>query len=121
VGTSIAYEKFSILPPALIRVPDPYTSFVIALERLNPPPDPIAPGIHPSAVIAATATIGEGCAIGAHVVIGDGCRIGANTKILPNGVIGDRTTIGEGCLIYPNVTIREIACWETGLFFSPVL
>ena len=107
VGTSIAYEKFSILPPALIRVPDAYTSFVIALERLNPPPDPIAPGIHPSAVIAATAQIGDGCAIGAHVVIGDGCRIGANTKILPNTVIGNRTAIGEGCLIYPNVTIRE--------------
>lgn len=107
VGTSMAYEKFSTLPPALIRVPDAYTSFVIALERLNPPPDPIAPGIHPSAVIAPTAQVGDGCAIGAHVVIGEGCHIGANTRILPNSVIGNRTIIGEGCLIYPNVTIRE--------------
>jgi len=29
VGTSIAYEKFSALPPALIRVPDAYTSLLL--------------------------------------------------------------------------------------------
>jgi UDP-3-O-[3-hydroxymyristoyl] glucosamine N-acyltransferase len=119
LGAAIAYEKFSSLPPALIRVPDPYTSFVIALERLNPQPDPISPGIHPSAVIAATAAISDGCAIGAHVVIGDGCRVGANTKILPNTVVCNRTTIGEGCLIYPNVTIREECVLGNRIILQP--
>ncbi|MCX6137392.1 MAG: UDP-3-O-(3-hydroxymyristoyl)glucosamine N-acyltransferase [Ignavibacteriales bacterium] len=107
VGKAAAIEGIEKLPPALIRVDDPYTSFVIALEWLNPQPELIAPGIHPTAVIAPSVSLGEQCGIGAHVVIGEGCRIGAQTKILANTVLGSNVTVGDGCLIYPNVTIRE--------------
>jgi UDP-3-O-[3-hydroxymyristoyl] glucosamine N-acyltransferase len=107
IGSSFDERNHTALPPALIKVDDPYTAFVVALERLDPQPEPIAPGIHPAAVIAPSATLGEGCAIGAHVVIGERCVVGAATKILANAVICDRVTIGSQCLIYPNVTIRE--------------
>jgi UDP-3-O-[3-hydroxymyristoyl] glucosamine N-acyltransferase len=107
VSSSLDERRYATLPPALIKVDNPYAAFVVALERLDPQPELLAPGIHATAVIAPSATLGEGCAIGAHVFIGERCIIGARSKILPNAVLGDRVTIGENCLIYPNVTIRE--------------
>jgi len=61
--------------PALLRVDDPYLSFLKVLLVFNPPKDPLPPGIHPSAVIHPSAAVGKDVRIGAHVVISDGCRI----------------------------------------------
>jgi UDP-3-O-[3-hydroxymyristoyl] glucosamine N-acyltransferase len=93
--------------PVLLRVQDPYLSFVRVLAAFNPPPDPVAPGIHPTAAIAQSARLGGDVRVGAHAVIGertvvgDGCMIGANVAV------GDDVTIGPGTLIYPGVTVRE--------------
>jgi UDP-3-O-[3-hydroxymyristoyl] glucosamine N-acyltransferase len=66
-----------------------------------------APGIHPSAVIAADAEIGAGVSIGPFVVIGARSRIGANTIILSNVSIGAGVTIGGAGLIYSGVRIGD--------------
>ena len=78
---------------------------------------------HPTAVVHAEATIGEGvflgpyCVIGAGAVIGAGCLIGAHAVIENRARIGDRTVIhpqvfvgfdceiGEDCEIHPHSTI----------------
>ncbi len=72
-------------------------------------PEPIkyAPGIHPTAVVAPTAKIGQNVHLGPHVVIDDGVEIGDNTVILPGCWIGSFTRIGKNGLIYGNVSIRE--------------
>ncbi|MDE3057372.1 MAG: UDP-3-O-(3-hydroxymyristoyl)glucosamine N-acyltransferase [Bacteroidota bacterium] len=93
--------------PALVRVGDAYASFVIVLEKLNPPSDSVPPGVHPTALIPASTTVGKNCAIGPYVVFGEGCSIGSNTKIFPGTVVGNSVRIGSDCLIYGNVTIRE--------------
>ncbi|KAA5604716.1 UDP-3-O-(3-hydroxymyristoyl)glucosamine N-acyltransferase [Roseospira marina] len=85
------------------------------------PPPPVAPGIHPSAVIedgvvlgegvavgpfvhiAAGAEIGAGTAIGSHVTIGAGVRIG------PNGLIHAGVRIGAGCTIGSHVILHHNA------------
>ena len=54
-----------------IVAPSPYLGFARVAALFHPPPRPV-PGIHPTAVIGAGATLGEGCEIGAHVVIGAG-------------------------------------------------
>lgn len=64
-------------------------------------------GIHPTAVIADTAVLGEGVAVGAHTVIGDDVVIGAGTRIFPNVVVMDRCRIGRDCVVYPQCTLRE--------------
>ena len=50
-------------------------------------------GIHPSAVVASTAKIGQNVSLGANVVIGEHATIGDNTKILANGYIGNNKVI----------------------------
>ena len=62
---------------ALVEVPDAYLAFLKLIDVFHPPLKPMARGIHPTAVIAASARIGADPAFGPHVVIGEGCVIGA--------------------------------------------
>jgi UDP-3-O-[3-hydroxymyristoyl] glucosamine N-acyltransferase len=93
--------------PVLLRVDDPYTAFLKALVTFNPPADPLPQGIHPTAVIAPSATLGRDVRVGAHAVISDHCTIGNGAMIGHGTVLGDRVTIGKDSLLYANVTVRE--------------
>jgi UDP-3-O-[3-hydroxymyristoyl] glucosamine N-acyltransferase len=102
-----AEEGATAVLPALVRVDDPYASFLKVLVAFHPPKDPLPPGIHPTAIIAASAKLGAGVRIGAHVVIGENCSIGDGTMILHGTVIADDVTIGPASLLYAIVTVRE--------------
>lgn len=106
VFTSFDTNK-ATLPKGLtvIKVPDPYIAFLQVLKHLTPMPDPFSKGVHPTASVSASATIGANVSLGAHVVVGENAAIGTGTKIAPGCVIGDGVTIGENCLMYPNVTV----------------
>lgn len=107
VGRNFDPSKFSKVPPALIKLDDPYSSFVIAIGKFAPKKIDIAKGIHPTAVISASAQIGSDCSIGALVVIGDHAIIGDRVTIHPHVAIGRDVKIGSDCLFYSQVTIRE--------------
>ena len=62
-------------------------------------------GIHPSAVVAATADIDPSAAIGANCVVGENARIGSGVRLYSGVSIGDRTSIDDNTLIHPNVVI----------------
>lgn len=64
-------------------------------------------GIHPTAIIHPTSTIGSNVTIGPHAVIDKGVTIGANTTISAGCYIGPATTIGSECFLHPGVIIRE--------------
>lgn len=51
--------------------------------------------IHPTAIIAETAVIGEGCEIGAFAVVKDGAVLGANCKLSAHTIIRENTQLGE--------------------------
>ncbi|MBF9047313.1 UDP-3-O-(3-hydroxymyristoyl)glucosamine N-acyltransferase [Rhodobacterales bacterium LSUCC0031] len=59
----------------------------------------IAPGIHPSAVIDASAEIGPGAAIGPFVVIGAGAVIGARARIASHVSFAEGAMIGDDALV----------------------
>lgn len=94
-------------PIVLVKVENPYMSFLKLIDVFYPEPQPLAKGIHPSAVIAPTATIENDAAIGANVVVGARAIVRSNAAIWHNAVIGDDVEIGSDVLIYPNVSIRE--------------
>lgn len=56
--------------------------------------------IHPSAVIAESAHIGENVTIGPYSVIGDDVEIGDDSVIGPHAVIDRWTTLGKGCKVF---------------------
>ena len=94
-------------PLHLVRVVDPYISFLRLVDTFYPPAASLQKGIHPSAVIAKSATIGSNVAIGAYVVVGERCIVGNNVSIYHGCVLGDGVEIGEGSFLYANITIRE--------------
>jgi len=89
---------------AALVVPRPRYAMAGITRALDPGPE-IAPGIHPAAVVDATADIGEGAAIGPFVMIGRAARIGARARIASHVSIGAQTEIGEDALLLEGVRI----------------
>jgi UDP-3-O-[3-hydroxymyristoyl] glucosamine N-acyltransferase len=89
-----------------LRAAHPYLAFVRAMELLHPPAKP-APGIHPTAVIAASATIGPGASIGPYVVIGERVRLGRDAILHPHVVIYTGARIGDGFVAHAGAVVRE--------------
>jgi UDP-3-O-[3-hydroxymyristoyl] glucosamine N-acyltransferase len=59
----------------------------------------------PYCVIGAGASIGDGCCIGAHAVIENGARIGAGTILHPHVFVGAGCEVGRDCEVHPHTTI----------------
>jgi UDP-N-acetylglucosamine acyltransferase len=57
--------------------------------------------IHPTAIIDASALIGEGVSIGPYTVIGPGVEIGPGCQIDHHVNIERDTSLGEGCRVWP--------------------
>ena len=104
-----------ILPPdlatavegkALLLSENPQYSFVNAIKALGLEPQPYAEaGIHPSAQIAGSASIGSGVSIGALVVVEDDVEIGADTSIGAGTVIERSAVIGRQCVLRSQVML----------------
>jgi UDP-3-O-[3-hydroxymyristoyl] glucosamine N-acyltransferase len=93
------------IPPVPIRVANPSLAFAQLLERFAPPPVRFAPGVHPTAVVAPGAVLGENVSIQPFVVVEEGAHIGANTVIGAHGYIGHDAKVGPNCLLAPRVTV----------------
>jgi len=90
----------------VIRAAEPRAAFARAIAHLHPP-EPLRPGVHPTAVIGAGAEIADGAEIGPLVSIGDGSRIGARCRIGAGCVIGRRVALGEDSVLHARVTIYD--------------
>jgi UDP-3-O-[3-hydroxymyristoyl] glucosamine N-acyltransferase len=93
-------------PCAMLRIANPYLAFARAAQAFAPPRS-LAPGVHPSAVVADDAVLEPGVAVGPLVVIGRRARIGAGSVLYPHVVVGDDAVLGSDCLIHARVSIRE--------------
>ncbi|MCG3127919.1 MAG: UDP-3-O-acylglucosamine N-acyltransferase [Phycisphaerae bacterium] len=93
-------------PAVLILVDDVEDALCAALEVFGPPPMRVAPGVHPTAIVAASAEIRD-VRVGAGAFVGQRTRIGPDTEIHAGVFIGDDVLIGARCVIWPGVVIRE--------------
>ncbi len=92
----------------VIRVANPYYAYLQVLNIFAADVAVRYPrGIHPSAVVDATAVLGENVAIGPLCHVGPNARVGANSTLVAGVFVGGAVEIGSDCLIYPNVTVRE--------------
>ncbi len=96
----------SACPTAKLISSDPYLAYAKAARFLNPVAE-FTPGIHPSAVVDATADIAADCFIGANCVIGENAAVGSRTYIGPGCVIEANVVIGDHCRFYANVCLME--------------
>jgi UDP-3-O-[3-hydroxymyristoyl] glucosamine N-acyltransferase len=106
VIVSPALQDEALARGAAIVTDDPYLYFARLTQwwaqRVRPRP---AAGVHPSAVVDASAQIGQGVSIGPLAVIEAGAVIGDDVVIGPHTVVGARARIGQGSKLAPHVTI----------------
>lgn len=105
-GAVLVAPDFPEIEAATLRIKNPYLAFARAIEIFHPAPA-YPPGIHSTAVIPASARIGEGASIGAYVVIGENCVIGKNATILPHVVIYPNVQIGDDFFAHAHAVVRE--------------
>lgn len=103
VPHSISVETVGM---AILRVANPEAAVATLLARTSGGEDLPAVGIHPSAVVAADAEIGDGAAIGACVVIGPRAKIGAGSVLYPGVKIGKNAVVGENCVLSEGAIVR---------------
>jgi UDP-3-O-[3-hydroxymyristoyl] glucosamine N-acyltransferase len=93
-------------PVACLVHREPYATFARVATYLHPPRPP-APGIHPSAVVAAGVTVPASAEIGAQVVIGPGCTLGDAAIVGAGTVLGARVAIGAGTRLAARVAVLD--------------
>jgi UDP-3-O-[3-hydroxymyristoyl] glucosamine N-acyltransferase len=98
--------EFPEIEAATLRLKNPYLAFSRALGFFYQPPA-YAPGIHPMAVIDATAVIGEGAHIGAYVVIGPRVKLGDHATLLPHVVLYPGVEAGRNLFAHAHAVVRE--------------
>ena len=100
----IADERFKSAKKILIRVPDARIAFAKAMALFFPERTYTA-GIHPTAVIAASAKVDATAHIGPHCVVGERVKIGAGSVLQAGDVVGDDCKLANDVNLFPNVTI----------------
>ena len=103
---------------AALVVKNPYLTYARMAQILDTTPQP-AQNIAPSAVIDATAKLGNNVSVGANAVIESGVELGDNVVIGAGCFVGKNTKIGAGSRLWANVTIyHDIEIGETCLIQS---
>ncbi len=88
----------------LIRVPNAYEAIARLLSFYESQMAKRV-GVHPTACIEESATVGEDCYIGPYAYIGEGVTVGRGSQIYAHVVIEKNAKVGEDCLFYPNVSV----------------
>lgn len=90
-----------------VRTDDPYYATLRVVKMFHPEPEPRIKGIHPTAVISESASLGHDVGIGPGVVIGEKTVIGDRVSISANSVIEADCAIGDDTFIHSKVTVRH--------------
>ncbi len=106
----------------LLICDDAYRALAELMTALFPVPE-VAPGVHETASVDATAqvhpgaridafavvgggsSVASGAIVGAHSVVGRGCRVGAGTVLHPHVVVYDGSRIGDRVIVHSGVVL----------------
>ncbi|MDE3137509.1 MAG: UDP-3-O-(3-hydroxymyristoyl)glucosamine N-acyltransferase [Acidobacteriota bacterium] len=103
-GTALVPPGVTLAGKTVLQVPKPKLAFVRA-ATLVIEPEPLACGIHPTAVVAPSARLGPKVTIGPYAVIEENVEIGAGCEIAAHCFLGRGARLGEHCRLYPRVTL----------------
>ncbi|SPE59579.1 UDP-3-O-acylglucosamine N-acyltransferase [Verrucomicrobia bacterium] len=88
----------------LIRVPNARVAFAKALPLFFPETT-FAPGIHPTAIVPASARVDASAHIGPYCVLGEQVCIGPRSVLQAADHLGDHCQLGEEVRLFPNVVL----------------
>jgi UDP-3-O-[3-hydroxymyristoyl] glucosamine N-acyltransferase len=90
----------------MLRSSNPYLTFARAIALFHPPAR-YERGIHPTAVVHASAKIGEGAHIGPYVVISEDVEIGRNAVLLAHVIVYRGVKVGDNFMAHAHAVVRE--------------
>ncbi len=90
----------------LIVVDNVRAALAVLLERLRPP-RPSGPFRHPTAVVEASARIGERVYLDAHAYVGANAELGTDCIVGVGAYVGAGVTVGEGTWLHANAHIMD--------------
>jgi UDP-3-O-[3-hydroxymyristoyl] glucosamine N-acyltransferase len=105
-GAVIAARNMQVTGRSVLRCDDPQAAFARALALFDARPRP-RPGIHDTAVVASSASIGTGAHIGAYVVVGENVTLGDDAVLHPHVTIYPEARIGSRFTAHAGVVVRE--------------
>ena len=88
----------------LIRVRNARLGFAKALELFFPEPT-FSPGVHPTAIVAASVQVDPAAHVGPYCVVGEKVRIGARSILQGGNHVGAQCQLGDDVNLFPNVTV----------------
>lgn len=93
------------VPPGrtVIRVPDPYVAFAVALRTFHPETRP-APGVDPRAHVAVDAVV-DGATVEAFAWVGSGAVVGPGTWVEAGAVVGPGAMVGRDARLMPHSVV----------------
>ncbi|HKE34169.1 MAG TPA: UDP-3-O-(3-hydroxymyristoyl)glucosamine N-acyltransferase [Candidatus Acidoferrum sp.] len=107
IEENVAIERDASHPAlAALRSSNPYLAFAHALELFYQAPK-YAPGIHPTAIVAKTAQIGEGTHIGPYCYVDEDAEIGRNAVLHSFVTIYRGAKIGDDFTAHAHSVVRE--------------
>lgn len=102
----VTMEHASEAPCAVLVAENPYLAFAHAARLLHPR-RPAPAGVHPSAVVDASAQIDASASIGPLCVIEENVRIGPRVELGPECIIRTGSSIGADSRFVAQVTVCE--------------
>ncbi len=102
----IAREQFDGCNKPIVLVADLHAAFTSIVQTFRPKWKSLS-GVHQSAVIDASATLGTGVTVGPGATIGAGCEIGDHCTIAAGVHIAPGCVVGDDCQILPNAVLYE--------------
>lgn len=103
----IALDRDVSMPPlGALRSANPYLAFARAIELFHQPLR-FAPGIHPTAIVAESARIGEGAHLGPYCLVDEDVTIGRNAVLHSFVTIYQGATIGDDFFAHAHAVVRE--------------
>ena len=88
----------------LIRVPNARIAFAKVLPLFFPEPA-FAAGIHPTAIVPASAQVDPTAHVGPYCIVGEKARIGPRSVLQGLNYVGADCLLGEDVNLFPNVTL----------------
>jgi UDP-3-O-[3-hydroxymyristoyl] glucosamine N-acyltransferase len=107
VAEKVILKRDAKLPAlAVLRSENPYLDFARTIEFFHTPEEYV-PGIHPTAVVAKSARIGEGAHIGPYCFVDEGIEMGRNAVLHSLVTLYRNVKIGDDFLAHSQTVVRE--------------
>lgn len=90
----------------VVEVDDPSLAIAAVLGLFHPR-RAARPGVHPTAVIGAGASIHAEAEVGPYAVVGDGSRVGAGAIVEAHAVVGKECVVGDCAWLHPHVVLYD--------------